>query len=375
MIPARGYLTAIRPLPCGELLPQADGVAWIGRALTRARGGTPSPELKRALGLYARLLRSDGIASRATCVEDYRREDWDAMMLFRPRADGGEWHRPPLEERMGVFRAQAGRWAEEAFAADAEPPSWLIQVSCTGYDSPHAVQRLAARKGWGASARILHIGHMGCYASVPAVATAAKLVAGEPAPARAGLLFAETCTLHLKPGACDDEQVVMNSLFADGAARVDVSAAPAPGALALLDTAEAILPDSAGDMTWCVADSAFSMSLGRAVPARLRADAGAFVDGFLARSGLVRTDVGRFAVHPGGPRIIDDVAGALALAPEQVRHSREVLRERGNMSSSTLPHIWSRMKEDASVAAGELIVSLAFGPGLTIAANLLRKER
>ncbi|MBI3564345.1 MAG: naringenin-chalcone synthase, partial [Elusimicrobia bacterium] len=192
--------------------------------------------------------------------------------------------------------------------------------------------------------------------------------------APASLLFAEACTLHLKPGDAGDEQVVMNSLFADGAARVDVSARPAPGALALLDSDEAILPDSAGDMTWSVADSAFSMTLGRAVPERLRAAAPGLVDDFLARSGLTRAEVGRFAVHPGGPRIIDDAVEALGLSPEQVRHSRAVLRERGNMSSSTLPHIWSRMKEDPGVRAGELIVSLAFGPGLTFAVNLLRKE-
>ena len=234
------------------------------------------------------------------------------------------------------------------------------------------MQKLAVERGWNDRSRILHIGHMGCYASVPAVAMAAKLVSREDAPA--SLLFAEACTLHLKPGAWSDEDVVVNSLFGDGAARVDVSPRAAAGSLALLDSAETILPGSGDDMTWSLADSGFHMTLGRAVPGRLRAVVAGFVDDFLARCGLRRADVGRFAVHPGGPKIIDDVAAALGLTPEQVRHSHDVLRERGNMSSSTLPHIWSRMKEDPAVAAGELIVSLAFGPGLTIVANLLRQE-
>ena len=365
-------MTAIEPLSCGDLLPQAQTVHWIERALRKAHHDESFSEVKRALGLYDRLLRSERIASRATCVDDYRRENWAEMTLYRERADGSVWHRPLLEERMAVFRAQAERWAQDAFARDVAAPSYLVQVSCTGYQSPHAVQTLAVKKGWGDRVRILHIGHMGCYASVPAIAMAAKLVIGEKSPA--SILFAEACTLHLKPGEFTDEQVVMNSLFADGAARVDVAQNSVPRALALLDTTEEVLADSADDMTWGVADSAFSMTLGRAVPARLRAVAVEFIDRFLARSGLRRADVNRFAVHPGGPKIIDDAAEALGLEPHQVCHSRAVLRERGNMSSSTLPHIWNRMKEDPGVVAGEMIVSIAFGPGLTIAANLLRQE-
>ncbi len=360
-------------MPCGEPMPQTWCIGWLRSALKRALGSDAGPELKRALGLYDRLLRAGRIDARATCVDDYRHENWLEMTLYQDRADGALWHRPPLEKRMAIYVTQADRWAQAAFARDERSPSYLIQVSCTGYRAPHAVQKLAVERGWNDRARILHIGHMGCYASVPAVAMAAKLVSGEDA--QASLLFAEACTLHLKPGAVSDEDVVVNSLFGDGAARVDVSPHAAAGCLALLDSTETIFSDSDGDMTWSLADSGFHMTLGRAVPARLRAIVADFVDSFLARSGLRRADVERFAVHPGGPKIIDNVAEVLGLSAEQVRHSHEVLRERGNMSSSTLPHIWSRMKDDPTVAAGELIVSLAFGPGLTIVANLLRQER
>jgi predicted naringenin-chalcone synthase len=367
------YINGVRPLACGRPLPQAEGVAWILAALDRSRGPEPTQEVKRARGLYARLLRSDAVSSRATCVEDYHRSDWSAMTLFRADGAGATWHQPPLEERMKTFRRQADLWADAAFGGDVASPDYLVQISCTGYDAPHAVQKLASRKGWGATTKVLHVGHMGCYASVPAVAMAAKLVAGEVKSCRAGLLFAEMCTLHLKPGASDDEQVVMNALFADGAARVDVSSTPEPGALALLDTAELLLEDSESEMTWTVSDSAFTMSLGRAVPARIKERAANFVDEFLGRHGLARRDVARFAVHPGGPKIIDNIAAALSLNEAAISHSRAVLRERGNMSSSTLPHIWAAMKEDPNVAPGDLIVSLAFGPGLTFVANLLQK--
>jgi len=49
------------------------------------------------------------------------------------------------------------------------------------------------------------------------------------------------------------------------------------------------------------------------------------------------------------------------------------LLERGNMSSATLPHVWQAIASSASVSDGRLIVSLAFGPGLTLSGAVLRK--
>ena len=81
-----------------------------------------------------------------------------------------------------------------------------------------------------------------------------------------------------------------------------------------------------------------------------------------------------FAVHPGGPKIIDRVRDLLALDEKQVQARREVLFDHGNMSSATLPHVWLRLVQDHSVAPGSPIVSLAFGPGLTVCGGYFRKQ-
>ena len=81
-----------------------------------------------------------------------------------------------------------------------------------------------------------------------------------------------------------------------------------------------------------------------------------------------------FAIHPGGPRIIDEIAEHLGLRPDQVQASNAILRDCGNMSSATLPHVWQAILADEAVPSGTLIVSLAFGPGLTISGALLRKD-
>ena len=72
-----------------------------------------------------------------------------------------------------------------------------------------------------------------------------------------------------------------------------------------------------------------------------------------------------FAIHPGGPKIIDAVQEVLELSDQQTAQSKKVLFERGNMSSATLPHVWVEILKDP-VAAGTKVISFAFGPGLTL---------
>jgi predicted naringenin-chalcone synthase len=52
--------------------------------------------------------------------------------------------------------------------------------------------------------------------------------------------------------------------------------------------------------------------------------------------------------------------------------SKDALREGGNKSSATVPHIWDRLLRDPDVRPGTRVVSLAFGPGLTAAAMVAR---
>jgi predicted naringenin-chalcone synthase len=345
------------------------------------QAGLTAAEVARALRYYGLLDRATPILARTTTLDDYTHTEWERMDLWR-EIDGRPWFDVSLERRTAVFSETALALARQAFQDDPQAPDLLIQVSCTGYDSPTAIQRVAVEKGW-TDRRVLHIGHMGCYAALPALATAADVVSSMPARslalagngesenAHAAIMLVELCTLHLRPTTLDSEQIVQQALFADGAARIDVTAQPAGRGFALIDHAEVIAPDSLDAMTWRVADGAFNMTLARTVPDVLRASLPAAVETLLEPHGLSVADVQHWAVHPGGPRIIEASAETLGLPESSVRHSQNILATRGNMSSATLPHIWAAMAEDPDIHAGDLVASLAFGPGLTVAMNLM----
>lgn len=353
-------LTAFSPQRPRWEHPQAHLLAWLTEAHASAGG-----DVARALARCA--CKPDVIASRGVSV-DLARDGGDLYDLRHgPRGAG-------TAARMERYAGLAAAAFERAYADDDAPPRDLLHVTCTGYASPSAAQRLVAARGWGAHARVTHAYHMGCYAALPALRLAAALV--ESTGARADLVHTELCSLHLDPSDHRLDQLVVQSLFADGIIRYALvpDAAGAPG-LRLIAQHEVVVPDTAGAMTWTIGDHGMAMTLGREVPARIAGGLRGFVGELLARAGLpVAALAGaHFAIHPGGPRILDAVRDTLELDEAQLTASRAVLRAYGNMSSATLPHVWMRLAADPAVPRGARVVTFAFGPGLTMCGALLEK--
>ncbi len=124
-------------------------------------------------------------------------------------------------------------------------------------------------------------------------------------------------------------------------------------------------------MTGDVTDLGFRMGLSPRVPETLAGHVAPFVSELLARHGLAVTDVDGWAVHPGGPHILDVVERELALPGDALGPSREVLGAHGNCSSPTVLLIVDELRR----AGREHLLVLAFGPGLTLYAALLRARR
>jgi len=379
--PRLSRFTIVRP---AYSTPQATTLDWLARAHTVAEqtrdpeGIATDPErfhdrLRKLLGRVA--CSPEMLEERGHDVADCGHQSWDEMSIY-------DVHRHPegagTAARTALFSRIALAACERLYELEDEPPRDLVHVTCTGYASPSAAQRLVAKRGWGQTTRVTHAYHMGCYAALPAVRIAAGLVASNRGATRADIVHTEVCSLHLKPTAHDAEQLVVQSLFADGHVRYSVERSPArTPALAVLALREEILPDTTESMTWTCGDHGMHMTLGREVPALIAANVRPFVEAMFAEAGLSLREHGAktiFAVHPGGPRIIDAVQRTLELQDGQVALSRDVLRRFGNMSSATLPHVWRAIVEDDAIPDGTLVATLAFGPGLTVSGGLLLRD-
>ncbi len=280
--------------------------------------------------------------------------------------------------RMRRFVAEAMPMGKEALAAclddaelDADDVDALTVVSCTGYATPGLDILLARDLGLRPDVQRVHIGHMGCYAAIPGLATVSDAAA---ARRQTGLLLClELTSLHVQPPAAEPDQMVAHALFSDAAAAVAV----VPGARRGLEVLDVIARTDAARsslMTWDVTDLGFRMGLSPDVPTVLAEHVAGVTGELLGRNGLTPEDVDGWAVHPGGPRIVDVVAERLRLSDDRVHHSREVLRTRGNCSSATVLLILDRMIAEDHVAPSRHVVAMAFGPGLTLYAALLRRR-
>lgn len=260
--------------------------------------------------------------------------------------------------------------AAEALAGAGVSPDQIthvVTVSCTGMFAPGPDFRLVKDLGLSASVERYHIGFMGCAAALPGLRAAARICDSQP-DAVVLVAAAELCTLHIRSSE-DPQQIVAASVFADGAAAAVVTARDlGDGPRLELDRFGTVLTsEGESEMVWTVGDEGFDMVLTAEVPRIIGREIRDAVGGFL---GDDEPDV--WAVHPGGRSVLDRVESGLALHPEALAASRDVLRRQGNMSSATILFILRDLLHDDAVGEAQ-IAALAFGPGLTVESALLRR--
>lgn len=308
---------------------------------------------------FAEVFEKSGVDRRASVVDP-------AWYGARPRTTADRMRAfAPAARKLGAEAAR--RALERAGPGAAAEVSDLLAVSCTGYSGPGLDVHLADDLGLGGRVQRLAIGHMGCYAALPALRTAAALATASGR--RALVTCVELSTLHTQPPKTREDAVYL-ALFGDGAAAALVGLDGDGPVIA--GSATVTVPGSEERMGWLVEDEGFRMWLSPRVPALVERAVGGLVDELLRPHGLTGADVDHWAVHPGGPEIVDRVQRRLRLGDAQLARSREALADGGNRSSATVLFILEQLLAGGEVEPGQWIVALAFGTGLTLEALLLR---
>jgi predicted naringenin-chalcone synthase len=284
----------------------------------------------------------------------------------------------PTSQRMDRYLAEAIPLGKEAVSRaleqaslDAQHVGLFAVVSCTGYATPGIDVRLARDLGMSPELKRLFIGHVGCHAALPALEMVSHYVVAQQRPAV--LLCLELPSLHLQPPTPLLEDVVVHALFSDAASAVVVEPRPrGRSGLEVLDVVSDTDSSAADLMTWMITDHGFKMSLSRRVPELLAGAVEPLVDRLLARNELERRDIDSWVVHPGGPRILDVVATRLGISGAALGASRRALVDHGNCSSATVLLVLESLAQERRPLKGRHLVAMAFGPGLTLCAALMR---
>lgn len=341
----------------------------------------PQPLRNRLPGIYDR----SAIDYRYSAVEDYTHDDPAAFDFF-PK-DWSLQPAPSTEQRNQKYREAvlplAERVARDALAQSSAAPddiTHVIAVSCTGFFAPGLDIELVKRLGLPADTQRTFIGFMGCYAAFNALRVAHSFCQSDPT-ARVLVVCAELCTLHFQTHGTLEE-VVVNSLFSDGAAAAVLSARPeqdAQGALAYVDGRAQLDSDSMEAMTWDIGNTGFLMGLSSRVPEVLAKHLPSYLRCLLEPHGLDADAIDFWAIHPGGRAIVERAQEVIGLADADVRDSLDVLQQHGNMSSPTILFVLKRFLDRHRAAPADAGrppthgVAMAFGPGLTIEGALFQR--
>lgn len=270
------------------------------------------------------LLGNNGITSRRLALDSLK----EAFDLNPDTLHGRFVRHAPLLAADAAWRAlrDAGRQAEDIEA--------VIVSTCTGYLCPGLTSYVAESLGLRRDVLALDLVGQGCGAALPNMRTAeALLAAGRCRYALS--ICVEVCSaafyLDNDPGV-----LISACLFGDGAgAAVLASEPPSRNRhIQWTTSGSALVPADRDALRFEQHQGMLRNVLKRSVPNLAATQAEAVLDEVLAKAGASRSDIRTWIWHAGGRDVLEAVQERMTLSAGDLRWSRDVLNEYGNLSSA-----------------------------------------
>ena len=324
------------------------------------------------------VFRASGIEYRHSVLEDYGRV---ADFTFFSNAEDLEPF-PGTEKRLQAFRQYAlsislaaCRDMLQRYASfDVSKISHVIAVCCTGMYAPGLDVDLVIALKLPSTVQRTAINFMGCQAAFNALKIADALCQSKP-DSKVLIVCTELCSLHFQREATDDN-LLANALFADGSAALLVEGrTQREVSLKIEEFHSELATEGVADMAWTIGNVGFEMRLSSYVPELISKGISGLVRGLLEKTSVSLAEIQHYAIHPGGKKILQVIAQALNIGRDKLEPAYHVLKNYGNMSSPTVLFVLKEVVDKLSSRHdGERILSIAFGPGLTLESTILKIE-
>lgn len=307
------------------------------------------------MGLWERLVANTGVEQRY----------W-SRPLQEATAATGVAHR--AETAFNDALTLAEEVAREALDAAGLQPGdidAIVTSHTTSWAVPNLDVHLVHRLGLRPTVARIPLATLACAGGAHALVRATHHVTARPGD-RVLVVAAETLSTIYHHDETSPQSMIYRSLFGDSAAACIVTGTgnlPAePGFLAL-DTFELVMPNSL-DRYWGTIDHEGLHFDSTKAAASAAADTLPYLTDWVLEQKAMPLWA---AVHPGGPRIINDVVYGLGLDPEKDgRHAYASLADNGNLGGVAVLDVLARTHDDPPVS-GDPGVLAAFGPGFTAA--------
>ncbi|MGX1807933.1 type III polyketide synthase [Nocardia sp. NPDC055321] len=283
-----------------------------------------------------------------------------------------------IRERMNLFYEHAVPLAVDvagrAIAGIDDPATdlgMLIFVTSTGFIAPGVDVAVVKQLGLSPTVNRMVINFMGCAAAMNGMRAAVDYVRAHP-DKKAMVICLELSSVN---AVFDDDinDVITHSLFGDGCGAVVIGAGQvhqqlAPGKIVIRGGFSHLFDDAEDGIVLGVNDNGITCELSENLPQYIYRGVDPVITEMLRAHGLRKSDVDLWAIHPGGPKIIEESAKSLGIDAEQAAAvSWDVLARYGNMLSVSLIFVLEQMvaqaETDKPISTG---VAFSFAPGVTL---------
>lgn len=323
------------------------------------------------------LYRATGIKTRYSTIGDYASTNSSNHKFYAPNPELDPF--PTTQFRSEHYRQHAAELSTKSASnclsqvnVKVKEITHLITISCTGMYAPGLDIDLVNSLGLNSDVSRTCINFMGCYAAFVGIKSAHAFCAADP-KAKVLVVATELCTLHFQKKS-DEDNLIANAIFGDGSAALLIANPDSQNheglSLKPLAFQNEIYAEGATEMAWNIGDFGYEMKLSAYVPSLIEKGIATLVSRL---KGKVKADqIQHYAIHPGGKRILEVIEQELDINRADNWAGWEVLRSFGNMSSPTVLFVLKTLLDNLEKHhRGDKVLSLAFGPGLTVESMLL----
>lgn len=245
---------------------------------------------------------------------------------------------------------------------------YIITTSCTGFMIPSVDAYIVNNLGMRPDINRLPVTEMGCAGGTSGLIYAHQFLKSNPGK-RAALISVETPSVTFQKNDLSMENLVSTAIFADGASCVILGDTDqiAP---TIIDTNMYHFQNATHLMGYQLKNTGLKIVLDKQVPNEIEEHFPKILLPFLNKNNLTPLEVDHYMFHPGGKKIINMVENYISKYNKDISDSKNVLKEFGNMSSSTILYILDKYMEK-KIESGDSGYMLAFGPGFMAQSLLL----
>lgn len=262
--------------------------------------------------------------------------------------------------------AQAAVAAMKEVALKPPDITGLVVNTCTGYICPGLSTYLIEDLGLNSNILAYDLVGSGCGGAIPNLQICQAMLK-ETGHEAILSVSVEICSATFQMED-DLSLIISNAIFGDGAAAAIVW--NQPRGLALVASASRYAPEYRDDIRFVYQNGQLHNQLSLRLPKLVSKTVFLLITDFLKQQGLDFKDIKHWILHSGGENIIEAIKNELNLSERQLRATRAVLANYGNLSSVTVWFVLQQIKE--TLKPGELCLMISFGAGLSAHVYLLK---